>query len=186
MPNTVSHYHLNSLGTWLAAVVMDVAGLRICIQSTVDPNADTRRQAELNLKRVGALFHYPHGYIGPYTHCRQRSSPALQTRFWTFCNPNRTMGSESPVSQTREEEAEKDLTKKQLPFTSKTGSPEDGRPEMNYLHTHRSSSRTKQIFETDCYRYWRHLLLKPALNSYLCCKRSSNTISLPNGQTLST
>ena len=31
---------------------MDVNALRICIQSTVDPNADIRRQAELDLRYV--------------------------------------------------------------------------------------------------------------------------------------
>ena len=34
-------------------IAMDVVGLRTCIGSTVDPHADTRRQAELNLKNVG-------------------------------------------------------------------------------------------------------------------------------------
>lgn len=33
---------------------MDVGGLRSCIQSTIDPNADVRRQAELDLKFVRA------------------------------------------------------------------------------------------------------------------------------------
>ena len=33
---------------------MDVGVLRSCIQSTIDPNADVRRQAELDLKFVGA------------------------------------------------------------------------------------------------------------------------------------
>lgn len=32
---------------------MDVGGLRSRIQSTYDPNADVRRQAELDLKYVG-------------------------------------------------------------------------------------------------------------------------------------
>lgn len=31
---------------------MDVAAVRTCIESTLDANADTRRQAELNLKAV--------------------------------------------------------------------------------------------------------------------------------------
>lgn len=35
---------------------MDVGGLRIRIQSTIDPNADIRRQAELDLKYVCLLF----------------------------------------------------------------------------------------------------------------------------------
>lgn len=35
---------------------MDVGVLRSCIQSTIDPNADVRRQAELNLKSVRSLL----------------------------------------------------------------------------------------------------------------------------------
>lgn len=36
----------------LCSLAMDVAVLRNCIQSTLDPNADARRQAELDLKYV--------------------------------------------------------------------------------------------------------------------------------------
>lgn len=36
---------------------MDVAGLRDRIQATLDSNADIRRQAELDLKYVGASLH---------------------------------------------------------------------------------------------------------------------------------
>ena len=35
---------------------MDVGGLRSRIQSTLDPIADVRRQAELDLKYVGTRF----------------------------------------------------------------------------------------------------------------------------------
>lgn len=39
---------------------MEVTVLRNCIQSTLDPNADARRQAELDLKYVCY-----HGFIYP-------------------------------------------------------------------------------------------------------------------------
>jgi len=39
---------------WIAGK-MDVGGLRIRIQSTLDPNSDIRRQAELDLKYVRRL-----------------------------------------------------------------------------------------------------------------------------------
>jgi len=75
---------------------MDVSLLRNRIQSTVDPNADTRRQAELDLKyvrsskRAGQIF-------SDYCLYRQKSSQALPMHSSKYCRPSRTIAYASRV-----------------------------------------------------------------------------------------
>ena len=67
---------------------MDVTLLRNRIQSTVDPNADVRRQAELDLRYVSFLLLL-------FLECakngnsRQKNSLVLPTLFSTYCRRNR-------------------------------------------------------------------------------------------------
>lgn len=75
---------------------MDVTLLRNRIQSTVDPNADVRRQAELDLRYVSILLLL-------FPECakkgilRQKNSLVLPTLFSTYCRRNRRTAYASPV-----------------------------------------------------------------------------------------
>ena len=63
---------------------MDITLLRNRIQSTVDPNADVRRQAELDLRYVSSLvLLFPEGAkIGV---SRQKNNLVLPMLFSTYC-----------------------------------------------------------------------------------------------------
>ena len=54
----IAHDSKRSCSLRFGEIAMDVASVRTCIRSTVDPNANTRRQAELNLKNVGLMCHF--------------------------------------------------------------------------------------------------------------------------------
>ena len=73
---------------------MDVAALRDRIQSTLDANADIRRQAELDLKyvRIICLPTLADRLLMPFWgFSRPKPNPALSMRCWIFCRPNRSM-----------------------------------------------------------------------------------------------
>lgn len=72
---------------------MDVNALRDRIQSTLDANADTRRQAELDLKYVCLYLtiHIFHLLIIFFLCCRPRRNPDSQVLCWIFCRANKTM-----------------------------------------------------------------------------------------------
>lgn len=89
----------------LCSLAMDVTVLRNCIQSTLDPNADARRQAELDLKYVCY-----HGFTYPLHSSnhfgedladtppqRQKTNQASQAPYLTFFKQNRITGSGSLV-----------------------------------------------------------------------------------------
>ena len=63
---------------------MEVTVLRNCIQSTLDPNADARRQAELDLKYVcyhGFTYPLPSSTIAKSFRCRSTAKAENQPGF---------------------------------------------------------------------------------------------------------
>lgn len=75
---------------------MDVTLLRSRIQSTVDPNADARRQAELDLRYVSSLVLVFQEFANSPT-SRQKNNQASPTLFSTYCRRSRTTAYASPV-----------------------------------------------------------------------------------------
>ena len=69
---------------------MDVEALRNRIQATLDPNTDTRRQAELDLKYVSEGCILPGSLVTDSTLTRLRISQAFQMHSWTYFKPSRT------------------------------------------------------------------------------------------------
>lgn len=75
---------------------MDVTLLRNRIQSTVDPNADLRRQAELDLRYVSLLAVLSSDCANKDT-SRQKNNLALLTLFSTYCRRSKTIAYVFPV-----------------------------------------------------------------------------------------
>ena len=75
---------------------MDVTLLRNRIQSTVDPNADMRRQAELDLRYVSFLVLLLLERANKNT-SRLKNNLALRMLFSTYCRLSRKTAYASPV-----------------------------------------------------------------------------------------
>ena len=102
---------------------MDVTILRNRIQSTVDPNADVRRQAELDLRYVSFLvLLFPE--CAKMAFSRQKNNLVLPMLFSTYCRRNRRTAYASPVRPSGL--AVNKLIYLQLLYTSKTESLEHG------------------------------------------------------------
>jgi len=70
---------------------MEVGGLRNRIQATLDPNADIRRQAELDLKYVSiVMFEAAIRYSANGVTTRQKTSQPFLMPFSTSSKPNKT------------------------------------------------------------------------------------------------
>lgn len=77
---------------------MDAGGLRSRIQSTLNSNADARRQAELDLKYVRpAQLDMSYSSMADGGCHRRRSNQGSPTRFSTSFKLSKTMASASPV-----------------------------------------------------------------------------------------
>ena len=76
---------------------MDVTLLRNRIQSTVDPNADVRRQAELDLRYVSFLVLLLLLERANKDTSRLKNNLALRMLFSTYCRLSRKTAYASPV-----------------------------------------------------------------------------------------
>ena len=130
---------------------MDVSLLRNRIQSTVDPNADARRQAELDLKYVRSLVLLLSERTDIPT-SRQKSKPALPTLFSTSYRRSRTTAYASPVGIPATF-ALTPLIHVQLLYTSKIESPEHGNRAKIPQHTNKYQKMRSLTCGTVFYLY---------------------------------
>lgn len=110
---------------------MDVTTLRDRIHSTLDTNADTRRQAELDLKyvsRVTSLL--PLALMLIIFWHRPKNSPVSPTPCSTFCKSNRIMACAYPVCQYQESylSLDRPLTRCSCCLSQKSNHPGMGTP----------------------------------------------------------
>ena len=161
---------------------MDLGRLRGCIQSTVDPNADIRRQAELDLKYVYVL------------HCsilnekaKQRITGWRATRIHQ-CPPRHPASWAGQCCSTIvwvQVNASTDTAAKahQLWYTSRIECLEGGRPETRSITTSRYQTPTSSTSETEFSPSLPHLLPRFELSSYLYSRKYCNMTSPRNGLT---
>lgn len=160
---------------------MDITLLRSRIQSTVDPNADARRQAELDLRYVSSRVLLFSG-CADIPIARQKSNQASPTLLSAYCRPSKTIAYASPVCLPAAF-TQALLINIQLLYTSKIESPEHGSrtkiPQRISQYQKMRSSTCGTVF----FLYWPPRHPKSGYNSYQSCKRFYLTTFLPDGPT---
>lgn len=165
---------------------MDVSILRDRIRTTLDTNADARRQAELDLKYVSAWPQQDtkrRGSILIYSFSRPKSSQASSTPSSTSYKQSKTMAFDYRVRSFEPTALVHVLIPTQLSCTSRTECPGPGQQGTSINSISRLPKMKRPTYATAYYLSSPPRLRRSVPSSFPSSKRFCKTTSRRNGRT---